>query len=94
MRTARFVYEGVSGEEQVGVVECTVMGELIVSNPEILGGTPVSAGTRVPVRTLFEYLKDNYTLDQFLECFPTVTPEKALKVLAESENALLGLRTA
>jgi len=43
---------------------------LITVDPEILGGTPVFKGTRVPVKTLFEYLEDNYTLEEFLECFP------------------------
>jgi uncharacterized protein (DUF433 family) len=59
-------------------------------NPEILGGTPVFAGTRVPVRSLFEYLEGNYTLDEFLDCFPTVTREMAERLLDESERALVG----
>jgi uncharacterized protein (DUF433 family) len=63
--------------------------ELITVNPEILGGTPVFKGTRVPVKTLFEYLERNYTLDQFLECFPSVTREMACRVLESSESALL-----
>ncbi len=64
------------------------MSELIVKDPDILGGTPVFAGTRVPIRTLFEYLEDNYTLEEFLECFPTVSKEKAIRLLNEFENAL------
>ncbi len=63
--------------------------DLITVDPEILGGTPVFKGTRVPVRTLFEYLESNYTLDEFLECFPSVPRELALKVLERSESALL-----
>jgi uncharacterized protein (DUF433 family) len=63
--------------------------ELITVDPEILGGTPVFKGTRVPVKTLFEYLERNYTLDEFLECFPSVTREMACRVLASSESALL-----
>ncbi len=47
-------------------------------------------GTRVPVRTLFEYLEQNYTLAEFLECFPTVTEKLARLVLDESERALIG----
>jgi uncharacterized protein (DUF433 family) len=70
------------------------MDDLIVTDPEILGGVPVFAGTRVPVRTLFEYLEDNYTLDQFLEYFPTVPRELALRLLSESEKALLERKTA
>jgi uncharacterized protein (DUF433 family) len=49
-----------------------IMSDLITVDPDILGGTPVFKGTRVPVRTLFEYLEDNYTLEEFLECFPSV----------------------
>ncbi len=63
--------------------------ELITIDPDVLGGTPVLTGTRVPVRTLFEYLKNNYTLEQFLECFPSVTRELACRVLESSEEALL-----
>ena len=61
----------------------------ITVDPEILGGTPVFAGTRVPVKTLFEYLEDNYSLDEFIECFPTVTREMTRRVLEESKTALL-----
>jgi uncharacterized protein (DUF433 family) len=63
--------------------------DLITVDAEILGGTAVFTGTRVPVKTLFEYLEDNYTLEQFLECFPTVRPELARRVLERSEAALL-----
>ena len=63
--------------------------DLITVDPEILGGTPVFRGTRVPIKTLFEYLEDNYTLEEFLECFPSVTPEMAHNVLERSESALL-----
>ena len=63
--------------------------DLITVEPEILGGTPVFKGTRVPVRSLFEYLEDNYTLDQFLEYFPTVTREAAREVLERSAPALV-----
>lgn len=68
--------------------------DLITIDPEILGGTPVFKGTRVPVRTLFDYLENNYTLDEFLECFPSVTREMARAVLERSETALLLPATA
>ena len=61
---------------------------LITIEPEILGGTPVFAGTRVPVESLFKYLEGNYTLDEVLECFPTVTREMAVEVLERSVSAL------
>ncbi len=65
------------------------VSSLITVDPEILGGTPVFTGTRVPVKTLFDYLEDNYSLDEFLECFPSVSCEMAQRVLEESKGALL-----
>jgi len=62
---------------------------LITVDPEILGGTPVFSGTRVPVQALFEYLEDNYSLDEFIKCFPTVSREMAHRILKQSEDALL-----
>jgi uncharacterized protein (DUF433 family) len=50
-------------------------------DPEVLGGEPVFTGTRVPVKTLFEHLEANCTLDEFLEWFPTVRREAAVAVL-------------
>ena len=63
--------------------------ELITVDPDILGGTPVFKSTRVPVKTLFDYLENNYSLEEFLECFPSVTREMARCVLERSESALL-----
>lgn len=63
--------------------------DLITIDPDILGGTPVFRGTRVPIRTLFEYLENNYSLQEFLECFPSVSRELARQVLECSEQALL-----
>jgi uncharacterized protein (DUF433 family) len=63
--------------------------ELITVDPEILGGTPVFKGTRVPIKSLFDYLEDNYSLEKFLACFPSVTREMACKILECSESALL-----
>ena len=68
--------------------------DLITVDPDILGGTPVFKGTRVPVKTLFEYLEDNYTLDEFLECFPSVTLDVARRALERSESALLDCAAA
>ena len=53
----------------------------VVSDPEILGGTPVFAGTRVPLDALWNNLADGATLDEFLEWFPTVSREQAVAVL-------------
>ena len=56
--------------------------ELLVNrSDEILGGTPVFAGTRVPVQTLFDYLQEGDSLDEFLDDFPAVSREHAVKVL-------------
>jgi uncharacterized protein (DUF433 family) len=65
---------------------------LITIDPEILGGTPVFRGTRVPVKTLFEYLENNYSLEEFLECFPTVTRDMARLILERSESAFLSAK--
>ena len=55
---------------------------IIVSNPNILGGTPVFHGTRVPVRILFQHLEKGIPLEEFLDDFPTVSREQASAVLA------------
>ena len=59
---------------------------ITISDPEILGGVPVFTGTRVPVRTLFDYIEDDYSLTEFLEFFPTVPRELALAVLEQAET--------
>jgi len=55
--------------------------DVVHSDPEILGGTPVFVGTRVPVKTLFDYLEAGDTLDEFLNDFPSVTREQAVAAL-------------
>jgi uncharacterized protein (DUF433 family) len=62
---------------------------LIQRSDEILGGTPVFAGTRVPVQTLFDYLEEGDTLGEFLEDFPAVSREHAVKVLEKVKETLL-----
>lgn len=61
----------------------------VVSDPDILGGTPVFAGTRVPVRILFEHLEAGDPLDVFLDDFPTVSREAAVQVLEDAQAALV-----
>lgn len=63
--------------------------DIITIDPEILGGAPVFKGTRVPIKTLFEYLENNYSLEEFLECFPSVSRKLACQVLERSEQALI-----
>ena len=50
----------------------------MISSPDVLGGTPVFTGTRVPVQTLVEYLEGGETIDDFLEGFPTVRREQVI----------------
>jgi uncharacterized protein (DUF433 family) len=57
--------------------------QVIHSNPNILGGTPVFVGTRVPVQTLLDYLEGGDYLDTFLDHFPSVRREQAVAVLDE-----------
>jgi uncharacterized protein (DUF433 family) len=59
---------------------------LITTSPEMMGGTPVFAGTRVPVQTLFEYLEAGDTIDDFLEGFPTVTREQVVVLLETAKG--------
>jgi uncharacterized protein (DUF433 family) len=62
---------------------------LIQRSDEILGGTPVFAGTRVPVKTLFDYLEEGDTLDEFLDDFPAVSREHAVGVLERMKETIL-----
>lgn len=65
------------------------MNTVIVRNPKILGGTPVFAGTRVPVESLFDHLRAGYTIEYFLEQFPTVKREQAEALLDEAKAVTL-----
>ena len=62
---------------------------VIVKNKDILGGTAVFRGTRVPIQTLFDYLEGGETLEDFLQGFPTVTRESAVAALEEAKELLL-----
>ena len=63
--------------------------DLIERSPDVLAGTPVFAGTRVPVRTLIDYLEAGDSLADFLADFPTVTRGQAVAVLEQAREALL-----
>jgi len=65
------------------------MEQVISCDPEIMHGTAVFRGTRVPVQTLFDYLEGGETLEDFLEGFPTVSRETALRALEEAKQLLL-----
>ncbi len=62
---------------------------LISTSPDRLGGTPVFAGTRVPVQSLIDYLEAGHPLDHFVEQFPSVSREHAVAVLELAKQALL-----
>ena len=66
--------------------------DLVVIDPEIVHGTPVVAGTRVPVEMLFQWLREGYTINEFLESFPTVSREKLEGILDESCSLLIAQR--
>ncbi|MEB3343161.1 DUF433 domain-containing protein [Okeania sp.] len=62
---------------------------IISISPEVMGGTPVFGGTRVPVETLFDYLKAGETIDNFLDGFPSVTKEQVIGFLEEIEKQII-----
>lgn len=69
--------------------------QVIHSDPQILSGTPVFIGTRVPVQSLFDYLEGGETLDEFLRQFPSVSREQAIAALELArESVLAGARTS
>jgi uncharacterized protein (DUF433 family) len=57
-------------------------------DPDILGGTPVFVGTRVPFRNLIDYLERNHSLDEFLDAFPTVSREQVLAALEAAHEVV------
>lgn len=62
---------------------------VVHSNPEILGGTPVFIGTRVPIKTLIDYLEAGDSLDDFLNHFPSVSREQAISALELAKEMLI-----
>ena len=67
----------------------TAPSQIVHSDPEILGGTPVFVGTRVPVQALIDYLEGGHPLDEFLDDFPSVSREQAVAALELAREALL-----
>jgi uncharacterized protein (DUF433 family) len=66
--------------------------EIISRSPEIMSGTPVFAGTRVPVQAIIDYLAGGHPLDEFLDDFPTVRREQALELLERIKEILKDAR--
>lgn len=62
---------------------------VIVKSPQVMGGTPVFAGTRVPFQTLIEYLEAGQGIDQFLDDFPTVSRQQVQAALEQAKELIL-----
>jgi uncharacterized protein (DUF433 family) len=71
------------------VADMQTNAEVLSRDPEVLGGTTVFSGTRVPVRNLIDYLASGQTLDEFLEDFPSVSRDHAMRVLRLAQEALV-----
>ena len=66
-----------------------VQEPVVHSDPDIMSGTPVFVGTRVPFQTLIDYIEEGQPLSEFLEDFPTVSKEQAIAALEQAKEALL-----
>jgi uncharacterized protein (DUF433 family) len=62
---------------------------IVTIDPDVMGGTPVFAGTRVPVRTLLDYLEGGETIDQFLEGFPSVSRDQVIAFLEAASRQIV-----
>ena len=65
------------------------LDQIVQRDPQILSGTPVFLGTRVPIRSLFDYLEGGDTLDEFLRQFPSVRREQAIGLLSLARESIL-----
>jgi uncharacterized protein (DUF433 family) len=65
-----------------------IVNNIININPNILGGTPVFDGTRVPIKNLFDYLETGESLEEFLDDFPSVTKDQAISLLIAAQKLL------
>jgi uncharacterized protein (DUF433 family) len=98
-RTRRSIRTSGEGGSRLLTAECDGLARetenmngnetVIHSDPEIMGGTPVFVGTRVPLASLLDYLEAGQPLSEFLEDFPTVTREQAVAALEQAKEALL-----
>ncbi len=66
------------------------LNNVITRDPDVLGGTPVFCGTRIPFRALLDYLEGGQTLDEFLDDFPTITRELAVHALEHAKSLVDG----
>lgn len=72
----------------------TASDAVVHTDPEIMGGTPVFVGTRVPAQSLFDYLEAGDSLEEFLEAFPTVSREQAVAALEIAREAVTAVAAA
>ena len=70
------------------MIETTMNNRVVHSNPDIMHGTPVFIGTRVPARSLWDYLEAGYSLDEYLDQFPTVKREQAIWLIQHANKRL------
>jgi uncharacterized protein (DUF433 family) len=63
--------------------------KIISASPDVMGGTPVFAGTRVPIQTLLDYLEGGESIDDFLKGFPTVKREQVVAFLEEAKELMI-----
>ncbi|HEX8598718.1 MAG TPA: DUF433 domain-containing protein [Chloroflexia bacterium] len=80
-----------SASEVYVVLDTQQLSGLITCDPEIVSGTPVFAGTRVPIKNLFDYLEGGHDLQEFFEDFPSVGEEQVRGVLELAKDSLLAL---
>jgi uncharacterized protein (DUF433 family) len=76
------------------LLEISMQSKVISIKPDTLSGTPCFVGTRVPIKSLFDYLEAGDDLDEFLDQFPSVTREAAVQLLEDSRHALLTAQSA
>jgi len=75
--------------KQVDLIRAMRKPSVVLIDPEIMSGEPCFAGTRVPVRTLLDYLEGGDTIDEFLEDFPTVSRDQAVALLEAAGELLI-----
>ena len=75
--------------EDAGTMALNMIDPIIVTNPEVMNGTPCFRGTRVPFKNLIDYLEGGHPLAEFLRQFPSVTREMAIQALEEAKDSLL-----
>src|SRR5437588_11139868 len=79
-------------QQEAAMLDTPTISQLINVDPEIMSGTPVFMGTRVPIKNLWDYLERGHGLDDFLDGFPSVSRAQAVAVLVAARGSLLNHR--